>query len=170
MKLSTKIEKALNDQIKWEFFSAYLYLSMEAWFLNLGLPGFAAWMEAQVQEEIFHGMKMFRYVNETGGRVTLQGIEAPKARWKSPLEAFQDALAHEHKVTGRIHALVELAQKEKDHASVNFLQWFVGEQVEEEASVSDVVAKLKLTGDGGALFLLDKDLGLRVFTPPAATE
>ena len=166
--LHKKLEKALNDQIKWEFFSAYLYLSMQAQFADMGLAGFAKCMEAQVREELFHGMKMFRYVIEAGGKVTLQAVEEPKARWKSPLEAFEDALAHEGKVTARINALVDLAQKERDHATVNFLQWFAGEQVEEEASVADVIAKLKLVGDGGALFLLDKDLGLRVFTPPAA--
>lgn len=167
--LSKKMEKAINDQIKWEYYSAYLYLSLSAYFQNLGLPGFANWMEVQTQEELFHGTKMFRYVSEKGGRVVLQGIEAPEFEWKSPLAAFDFALKHEYQVTKRINDLVDLAQKEKDHASAIFLQWFVTEQVEEEASFGDVVNKLKLVGDGGGLFMLDRELAARVYTPPAAT-
>jgi len=164
--LGKKMEKALNDQITWEFYSGYIYLSMSAWFQAQGLPGFANWMEVQNQEEVFHATKMFRYVLESGGKVELGAIAKPKAAWKKPLDAFQDALAHEQGVTARINALVDLAQKEKDHATNNFLQWFVSEQVEEEANVSDIISKLRLVGDGGALFMLDKDLATRVFTPP----
>ncbi len=167
--LSKKMEKAFNDQIKWEYFSAYLYLSMASYFQSRGLPGFANWMEVQTQEELFHGTKMYRYVLEKGARVQLQGIEAPQKDWKSPLAAFDFALKHEFVVTKRINDLVDLAQKEKDHASAIFLHWYVTEQVEEEANFSDTIGKLKLVGDGGGLFMLDRELATRVYTPPAAT-
>ncbi|HBE94580.1 MAG TPA: ferritin [Desulfovibrio sp.] len=165
--LSKKMEKAINDQITWEFYSAYIYLAMAGWFQEQGLPGFGNWMEVQYQEEVFHATKMFHYVLEAGGSVDLGAIAKPKVRWKKPVDAFQEALAHEQGVTARINALVDLAQKEKDHATNNFYQWFVSEQVEEEANVTDILGKLKLVGDGGALFMLDKDLAARVFTPPA---
>jgi ferritin len=163
--LSKKMEKAFNDQIKWEFYSAYMYLSLGAYFQEKGLPGFANWMNVQFQEEQFHAMKMYNYVLEKGGKIQLQAIDAPPHAWKSPLEAFQFALTHENHVTRRINDLVDLAQKEKDHASAIFLQWFVTEQVEEEASFGDTVNKLKLVGDGGGLFMLDRELATRVFTP-----
>ncbi|MDP2848145.1 MAG: ferritin [Humidesulfovibrio sp.] len=166
--LSKKMEKAFNDQIKWEYYSAYLYLSLSAYFQNLGLKGFANWMDVQFQEEQFHARKMFDYVNEKGGRVMLQAIEAPGNTWKSPLAAFEFALNHEFVVTKRINDLVTLAQKENDHASAIFLQWFVTEQVEEESNFGDTVNQLKLVGDGGGLFMLDRELAARVFVPPAA--
>ncbi|MBU1230211.1 MAG: ferritin [Proteobacteria bacterium] len=168
--LSKKMEKAFNDQIKWEYYSAYLYLSLSSYFQSLGLPGFANWMDVQFQEEQFHARKMFDYVLEKGGRVVLQAIEAPQGQWKAPLEAFEFALKHEYVVTKRINDLVDLAQKEKDHASAIFLQWYVTEQVEEEANFGDTVNKLKLVGDGGGLFMLDRELAARVFTPPAAAK
>jgi ferritin len=164
--LSKKMEKAINDQIKWEYYSAYLYLSLSAYFQNLGLPGFANWMDVQFQEEQAHARRMFDYVGEKGGRVTLQAIEAPQSVWKSPLDAFQYALNHEYAVTKRINDLMTLAQKENDHASAIFLQWYVSEQVEEEANFGDTVNKLKLVGDGGGLFMLDRELAARVFTAP----
>jgi ferritin len=166
--LSKKMEKAFNDQIKWEYYSAYLYLSLSSYFSNAGLSGFANWMDVQFQEEQFHARKMFDYVNEKGGRVVLQGIEAPPSVWKTPLAAFDFALKHEFAVTKRINDLMTLAQKENDHASAIFLQWFVSEQVEEEASFGDTVNKLKMVGDGGGMFMLDRELAARVFTPPAA--
>ncbi|SNR62420.1 ferritin [Humidesulfovibrio mexicanus] len=166
--LSKKMEKAFNDQIKWEYYSAYLYLSLSSYFSNAGLSGFANWMDVQFQEEQFHARKMFDYVNEKGGRVVLQGIEAPPSTWKTPLAAFDYALRHEFAVTKRINDLMTLAQKENDHASAIFLQWFVSEQVEEEASFGDTVNKLKMVGDGGGMFMLDRELATRVFTPPVA--
>jgi ferritin len=165
--LSKKMDKALNDQIKWELYSSYLYLSMAAYFADLGLGGFAHWMRMQAQEEEFHAMKFYDYVLERGGRVVLQGIDAPPSEWKSPLDAFEETLKHEEHVTSLINDLVDLAIKEKDHATNIFLQWFVTEQVEEEDSVNEVLSKLKLVGDGGeGLFMLDKELSARVFTPP----
>ena len=167
--LSKIMEKALNEQINAEFYSSYMYLSMSAWFDSLGLPGAAQWMQVQTQEEWFHGMKLLRYVKERGGRVALKAIKQPPVAWKSTLHVFQDVLSHERKVTGLINDLINLALEEKDHATNIFLQWFVSEQVEEEANVGAVLDKLKLIGkDTTALFTLDATLGQRVFTPPPA--
>ena len=166
--ISPKIEKALNEQINAEMFSAYLYLAMVAYFQDKNLSGFANWMTVQNQEETFHAMKFFRYVSERGGRVTLGAIEKPQFEWESPLAAMEAAQKHEAYITGRINSLVDLAIKEKDHATASFLGWFVDEQVEEEDNVNDVVQKLRLFGaDGGGLFMMDRDLATRVFTPPA---
>ncbi len=167
--LGKNVEKAFNEQINWELYSGYLYLAMSAYFLSINLNGFASWMRVQALEEGTHAMKFFDFINERSGRVGLLALKAPQKEWESPLAAFQDAYEHECLVSGRINDLVNLALDEKDHASNNFLQWFVGEQVEEEASVDAVVQKLKLIGsDGGGLFLIDQELAQRVFTPPAA--
>ncbi|MEW6595710.1 MAG: ferritin [Thermodesulfobacteriota bacterium] len=165
--MNTKLEKALNEQINAEFYSSYLYLAMSAHFETAGLPGCARWMQAQAQEEWFHGMKFYGFVHERGGRVELKAIAAPPAKWTSTLAVFENVLAHEQKVTGRINDLMDLALKEKDHATTIFLQWFVSEQVEEEAGVGAILGKLRLIGkDSGGLFALDNELGRRVFTPP----
>lgn len=167
--LSPNLEKALNAQLNAEFYSSYLYLSMSAYCSSIGLPGAAQWMQAQVQEEWFHGMKFYRQIGERGGRVLLSVIDQPPRQWKSPLKVFEETLIHERKVTGMINDLVDLALAEKDHATHLFLQWFIAEQVEEEASVVAVLDKLKLIGkDTTALFTLDATLGQRVFTPPPA--
>ncbi|WP_029898563.1 ferritin [Desulfohalovibrio reitneri] len=168
--LCKEMEQALNDQIKWELWSGYMYLSMSAYFDDQGLSGFAQWMKNQAAEELFHATKFFDYVNEAGGRVKLQTVEEPPHEWESALDVFKEGLKHERKVTSMINDLVDLAIKHKDHATNNFLQWFVGEQVEEEASFDELVGKLKLVGDGGALYMLDKELGARVFTWPAEKE
>ncbi len=127
-------------------------------------------MRVQTQEELVHAMKFYDFINERGGRVTLQKIDSPPTKWASPLNAFESAYKHEQKVTGLINDLVNLAVGEKDHATNIFLQWFVTEQVEEEASADEVVQKLKLVGkDSGGLFMLDGEMGQRVFTPPAAS-
>ena len=168
--MKEKIEKAFNDQINWEMYSGYIYLAMAAYFADKGLSGFAQWMKNQSGEELFHAMKMYDYVFERGGRVILKQIGAPEKEWDSPLEAFEEALEHERGVTERIDKMMDLAIKERDHASASFLQWFVDEQVEEEDSVGDVVDKLKLIGDGSALYHLDKELGARVFSWPAEGE
>jgi ferritin len=143
---------------------------MEAYFKSLNLGGFATWMRVQTQEELFHSMKFYDYINERGGRVLLKAIEAPQTQWKSPLDAFEAAYEHEQGVTARINALVDLAIKEKDHATNNFLQWFIAEQVEEEDNTSGVVEQIKLIGEAqGGLFMLDRELGQRTFTMPAAS-
>lgn len=167
--LSKKMEDALNDQINFEFYSAYIYLSMAAYLEADNLTGCAKWMRAQTQEEILHAMKMYDFVNERGGRVVLKEIKGPKTVWTSPVEAFEDALRHEQTVTGRINDMMNVAMKEKDHATQIFLQWFISEQVEEESSVDGVIKKLKLAGAGG-LFMVDRELGQRVFTPPSSTQ
>jgi ferritin len=165
-----KIEAALNKQLNAELYSSYLYLSMSAYFQSINLPGFANWMRVQTQEELVHAMKFYDFINERGGRVTLQKIDSPPTKWASPLNAFESAYKHEQKVTGLINDLVNLAVGEKDHATNIFLQWFVTEQVEEEASADEVVQKLKLVGkDSGGMFMLDGEMGQRVFTPPAAS-
>ena len=167
--INKKMQDALNEQVNAEFYSAYLYLSMAAYFESTSLPGFATWMRVQTQEELLHGMKIYDYVNERGGRVILKSIGEPQAEWKSPLAAFEAAYGHEQKVTGLINGLVNLANEEKDIAANTFLQWFVDEQVEEEESAETVVNKLKLAADASdGMNMLDNEMGQRVFTPPAA--
>ena len=169
--IGEKIETAFNEQINWELYSAYLYLSMSAYFLSINLNGFANWMRIQALEEVTHAMKFFDFINERSGRVTLLETKAPPKEWESPLAAFEDAYEHECFVSSRINDLVNLSLDQKDHASNNFLQWFVSEQVEEEASVDEMAQKLKIIGgDGGGLFMLDQELAQRVFTPPGAQE
>jgi ferritin len=169
--ISPKMETALNDQINAELYSSYLYLAMAAYFDDLGMGGFSSWMKAQAQEEVSHAMKFFNYVGERGGRVTLGAIQEPPKEWTSTVEAFEASLEHEKYISGRINDLVNLAIEEKDHATNNFLQWFVSEQVEEEDSVGQVVDKLKLMGQAaGGIFMLDRELGQRTFTMPAEGE
>ncbi len=165
--MSNKVlEKALNEQLNAEMYSSYLYLSMSAYFSDAGLSGFANWMRIQAQEELSHAMKFYDYINERGGRVILKQIDAPETEWESPLAAMEAVLEHEKKVTALINDLVDLAIKEKDHATNIFLQWFVTEQVEEEDSVNEVLSKLKLIGgEGNGMFIIDKELSTRVFTP-----
>ncbi len=167
--ISKKIEKALNGQVNAELYSAYLYLSMEAYFRSLNLNGFANWMRVQTQEEIFHVTKMYNFIDERGGRITLKAIDGPPTEWDSPLAVFEAAYEHEQKVTGLINNIVNLAIEEKDHATNTFLQWFVNEQVEEEASADNIVQQLKMMKDApGGMYMLDRELAQRVFTPPAA--
>ncbi len=166
--MSKKMEKALNEQINAEAYSAYLYLAMAAYFEAENLPGLASWMRIQTQEETAHALKFFDFVNERRGRVVLKAIDQPQKEWKSPLAAFEAAFEHEQLVTGRINDLVNLAVEEKDHATGAFLQWFVNEQVEEETSVDRIVQMLKMAEKApGAMFMIDRELGQRTFTPPA---
>jgi ferritin len=160
--LSDTMNKALNDQINAELYSAYFYMSMNAYFKSISLDGFADWMHAQVVEEAEHAQKFYDYVNQRGGRVVLGAIDAPPREWNSPRAVFEDTLAHEQKVTGLINDLMEVALQEKDHATQIFLQWFITEQVEEEENVGSVLEQLKLMGDAqGGLFMLDRELGKR---------
>ncbi len=166
--MNKRMEDAINRQINAEIYSAYLYFSMEAFFESLGLKGFANWMRVQTQEELFHASKFYDYVNTRGGRVKLTAIEAPPVEWETPLEVFEEAYKHEIKVTGLIHNLTTLSLEEKDHASHSMLQWFVNEQVEEEANASQIAMELKLIGDDKkALLMIDRELATRVYTPPA---
>ncbi len=162
--MKKKLLKAFNDQVNAEMYSSYLYLAMESYFHSISLDGFAKWMRGQVQEEMMHGMKFYDFVVERGGRVTLDPIDKPESDWKSPLDVFEAVLKHEQHVTELINDLVNLAISEKDHASNIFLQWFVSEQVEEEATVGSIVDKLKLIkGNPSGLFMVDAELGKRVF-------
>jgi len=167
--LSEKVESAFNRQINAELYSAYLYLSMSAYFKSGNLDGFANWMYVQAQEELMHAMKFYAFLHQRGGRVTLGPVEAPPKQWDSPEAVFKEVLAHEQKVTGLIHGLVEIALSEHDHASNIFLQWFVTEQVEEEESADSVLQQLKfMAGAKGGLFMMDREMGQRTFTPPGA--
>ena len=164
--LSQKMEESLNKQVNAELYSSYLYLSMSAYFSEINLSGCAHWMRLQAQEELSHALKLYDYINERGGRPVLESIEAPRSSWGSPTEVFENVLSHEQKVTGLINDLVDLAIQQKDHATNNFLQWFVSEQVEEEASANEVLQRIRMTGnDGGGLFMLDQELGKRILSP-----
>ncbi|MCI5142433.1 MAG: ferritin [Candidatus Electrothrix sp. ATG1] len=166
--LKEKILKALTHQINAEMYSGYLYLSMESYFHSVSLSGFATWMRMQAQEELSHAMKLYDFVNERGGRVILDTINRPDAEWESPLAAFEQIMAHEEKVTTLINALMDLAITEQDHATKIFLQWFVSEQVEEEASVGGVLNKLRLIqNDSSGLFMLDAEMAKRTFVFPS---
>ena len=160
--LSDKMQAALNKQLNAELYSGYLYLSMNAYFKSLNLDGFANWMYYQAQEELTHGMKFYDFINQRGGQVILDRIEAPPTQWDSPLAVFEATLEHEQKVTGLINDLMEVALSERDHATQIFLQWFVSEQVEEEESVGGVLEQLKLMGAAeGGLFMIDRELAKR---------
>lgn len=160
--IKEKVVSALNDQINKEFYSSYLYLSMAAYFESTNLRGFAHWMRVQAREENGHAMKLYDHLVERGGRVTLSSIAAPPSKWKSPQEVFEQAYRHEQEVTESINTLVNLAKSEKDHATEVFLQWFVNEQVEEEAVANDILQKLKLVGhEGNAIFMIDRELAKR---------
>jgi len=179
--LSDNMQEALNDQLNWEIYSSYLYLSMQAYFQSKSLTGFANWMQVQTQEELTHAMKFYGFISERqeelthamkfygfiserGGRVNLKSIEAPPGDWESPLAVFEAGYQHEQLVTGRINKLVDLSLAESDHATNTFLQWFVSEQVEEEDNASTVIERIKLVGEApGGLFLLDQELGQRTF-------
>jgi ferritin len=162
MELSKKMQDALNEQIKEELASAYIYLGMAAYCESINLRGFARWMRAQSNEEMTHAMKFYDYVHERGGRVVLAALEQPQAEYAGPVDVFEKTLAHEQYITGRIHKLYALAVEEKDYASLGILQWFVDEQVEEEANAGDILDTLKMIGDKGqALYMLDQKLGAR---------
>lgn len=166
--VSNKMEEQLNAQINAELYSAYLYLSMSAYYADLNLPGFANWMRVQAQEETVHAMKFYDFMVERGARVRLAPIEGPGTDWDGPAAPMSQAYEHETYVTKRIHDLVHLSLEERDYATNTFLDWFVTEQVEEESSVDAVVKQLSLIGnDRSSLFMLDRELGTRVFTPPA---
>jgi len=167
--LNKKVVAALNEQINAELYSSYLYLSMAAYCDSINLKGFANWMRVQVQEENFHAMKFFDYVLSRQGKVVLKPIEGPPTTWKSPREVFEAVYAHEEKVTALINALAKVAREEEDNATSILLQWYITEQVEEEANADAVIQKLKLIGDNPAgLFMVDQELAARVFVPPAA--
>lgn len=169
--LSQKMEEALNNQINAELWSAYLYLSMSAYFAADGKPGFANWMHVQFQEEQDHAMKFLNFIVARGGTVTLKPIAEVKTSWNSPLEIFEETLAHEKVVTGLINDLYSQASDEKDYASQSMLTWFVNEQVEEEETAQDLINALRMIKDNGfGVYTLDKELGSRSYAPIATAE
>jgi len=160
--LSETIQKAINDQIKDEFFASHFYLAMSAYFESVNLSGCASWMRKQSEEEREHAMKFFSYLNDRGARVILQSVAQPPAEFSSVLDVFEKALEHEQRVTASINNIYTLAVKENDYATQVMLNWFVEEQVEEEKSASDVIALLKMVGDSvQGLIMLDRQLGAR---------
>jgi len=160
--IGSTVQDAMNQQVNAELYSAYLYLSMAAHFEAANLHGMAHWMQLQAKEEVGHALKFFKHIAERGGRVTLASIAAPPTKWDSPQALFEVVYTHECHVTSLINKLVELAGAEKDHASAVFLQWFVNEQVEEEANASEILHQLKMVGDSKqGLFMLDHHLAQR---------
>ena len=167
--INKKMQQALNEQINHEIGSAYLYLSMAAYFGSAGFDGMSQWMHTQAHEEFAHAMKFFDHILERDGKVELLELTKPKTKWATPLAVFQDTYKHEKFISSKIHALVELASKEKDHAAGILLQWFVTEQVEEEATASKILQMLERIGDSGnGMFMLDRELGTR--TAASGTE
>lgn len=166
--ISEKLQDAINEQINRELYSGYLYLSMAAYFDSMNLPGFANFMRVQEEEERFHAMKFYDFLNERGGRVVLKKIAQPEVDFDSPVEVFELSLKHEQFVTKSINELMDLAIAENDHATKSFLNWYVDEQVEEEDTMDGIVNKLKLIGGKGhGMLMMDKELGARTFTAPA---
>jgi ferritin len=165
--ISEKLQDAINEQINRELYSGYLYLSMAAYFDSMNLPGFANFMRVQEEEERFHAMKFYDFLNERGGRVVLKKIAQPEVDFDSPVEVFELSLKHEQFVTKSINELMDLAIAENDHATKSFLNWYVDEQVEEEDTMDGIVNKLKLIGGKGhGMLMMDKELGARTFTAP----
>ncbi len=168
--ISKKMVEALNKQLNNELYSAYLYLSMSSYTTHIGLKGAANWFMVQYQEEMVHAMKFYDYINSQGEHAQLAAIAAPPVEFGSLLSMFEQTLKHEQFITRCINDLMDLAVKEKDHATQIFLQWFVTEQIEEEGNDNDMIAKLKLVGDSPqGLMMLDAQMATRVFTPPPAT-
>ena len=160
--IGAKMQDAINKQIQEELYSSYLYLSMSAYFSAAGFDGMAQWMRVQSEEEKAHAMKFFGHIVERDGKVELFALDKPKAEWASPLEAFKAAYKHEQHITGKINELVDIAAAEKDNPAANLLQWYVNEQVEEEANASKIVQMLERIGDSSnGLFMLDQQLGKR---------
>lgn len=166
--LNNKIQDALNAQINAEFYSAYLYLSMSAHFESAGLPGIANWFKVQFQEEQAHATIFMNYIHQRGGRVVLQAIDAVPTEWAGAADAFRATLEHEQKVTASINAIYRLAHDEQDYATRDRLNWFVGEQVEEEDNCRALIDKLRLIGDNGmGLYMLNTELAARTYAAPS---
>jgi ferritin len=167
--LSQKLQDALNVQINKELQSEYIYLSMEAYMLENDLDGIANFFHVQTQEEHFHAMKLYNFVIDRGGKVVLKKLDAPPVEFKSVIDVYEQTLAHEQFISKSINDLMDIAITEGDHAVISFLKWYVDEQVEEEANVTKILSKLKLIGgEGHGMLMIDSELALRVFTPPAA--
>jgi len=166
--ISEKMKNALIDQYNYEVYSAFTYLAMNAYCDSKGLSGFATWFRAQYEEEMMHADKFFEYILDQSEQPIITGFEAIKDDFGTPLNLFEETLSHEQEVTRRIYNLVDIALEDRDHGTNAFLQWFVTEQVEEEATVNSIIDKLKLIeGNPNGIFMIDAELGKRTFTPPA---
>ncbi|HJD53385.1 MAG TPA: ferritin [Candidatus Avibacteroides avistercoris] len=166
--INKRVEDALNEQINAEFWSAYFYLSMSSYLAHAGYPGFAKWFSVQFKEEQDHAQIFVNYILSRGGKVTLKPINEVKTEWTSPLNCFEETLAHENNVTERINNLYAIALEEKDFATQSMLKWYIDEQVEEEKTVQDTIDNLRLIKDNGfGLYMLDKELGARTYSAPA---
>lgn len=162
MEISKKMQDALNDQIREELYSAYIYLGMAAYCESINLQGFAHWMKVQSQEELGHALKFYEHIHDRGGRVILQALNQPPAEYQGPTDVFAKTLEHEQYITGCIHRLYALAVEEKDYASLGLLQWFVDEQIEEEKNATEILNLLKMAGEKGqALVMIDRQLAQR---------
>ena len=169
--ISERLLNELNKQINFEFYSAHIYLAMAAYCASEDFDGFSNWFKVQAEEEKFHAMKFYNYVNEMNGRVVLEGMPDPQNDYKSLLDAFQVSLNHEKIVTSRIYNLTDIATEEKEHATISLLKWFVDEQVEEETNFSGLVKRLsRINDDPTSLYMLDAELATRVFVPPVSTR
>ena len=167
--IKKEVLKSINDQINAESYSAYLYLSMSAYFEEMGLSGFANWMKIQYQEESAHALKFFNYLIERNGKVSLKAIAQVPVEFNGIIEVFENTLTHEIHVTALINNLMDVAVAASDHATQSFLKWFVDEQVEEEANVEKILATLKLiNGQGNGIFMMDREMSQRVFVDPNA--
>ena len=164
--MNEKLEKAINDQLNFEIESAHIYLAMAGYVATLGLEGFESWMFVQYDEELSHAKKFIQYINERGGRVQIEGFETPQNEFKSLLDVFEISFGHEKLVTEKINNIMKIAHEVQDYAAISFLQWYVSEQVEEEDNFSKLIEKIKLVKDAG-LYMLDKEVALRVFVPIA---
>ncbi len=160
--LPKRVQDSLNSQINEEMFSSYSYLAMAAYFESHDLSGFANWFKMQAAEEYAHAMKIFDFIHTVGGKVTLKDIKPPKINWKAHLDIFKEMFAAEQKVTKSINSIVDLSIKEKDYATNNFMQWFVSEQVEEEATAQKLLKRMEMVGNNAAgLLMMDGELGMR---------
>ena len=167
--ISNAMARKLNGQINKEFYSAYFYMSMSAHGESQSLRGVAAWFMAKYEEEMAHAMKLYRYLHDQGARVELEAVDKPPAEYAGVLDMFEKTLAHEQHVTSLINSLASLCMDKRDHATLNFLQWFIAEQVEEEATASELVNQLRMVGNSGhGMLMIDRELGVRVFATPAA--
>ncbi|MBN3525111.1 ferritin [Paenibacillus apiarius] len=166
--LSEKLLAKLNDQMNYEFYSSQVYLAMAAYCSSESFDGFANFFIVQAEEEKFHGMKIFHFINTLGKRAVVTGMEHPQNEYSSLLDAFEHSYAHEQTVTKRIYELSDMAWNEREHATINFLKWFIDEQVEEEATFDSIIQKLRrIDNDSNAFYMLDSELAKRTFTPPA---
>lgn len=165
--ISERLFEKLNSQINYEYHSANVYTAMAAYCESLDLNGFANFFLVQVEEERFHASRFFTYINEMQGRVTITGMPDPKNDFESIIDPFKSALTHEKSVTARIYELMDVATEEREHATISFLKWFIDEQVEEENTIVSIIKRLeRIQNDANALYTLDSELAMRVFTPP----